>query len=82
MPVPMPLIVASVGGRVLPRYWTAPELCEDLRVHPIAEFAGHRIGTLLPQSLSLIAQLPTFQAKQINAGALATFVQDQRFVVS
>jgi hypothetical protein len=46
------------------------------------KFAGHRIGTLLPQLLSLIAQLPTFQAKQINAGAFATFVQRQRFAVS
>jgi hypothetical protein len=66
----------------LSRCWTAPELYEDLRVDPIAEFARHRIGTLLPQPLSLIAQLPTFQSKQINAGALATFVQCQRFAVS
>jgi hypothetical protein len=58
----------------LSRCLTAPELYEDLRVDPIVELAGHQIGTLLLQPLSLIAQLPTFQAKHIFAGPLCTFV--------
>jgi hypothetical protein len=43
----MPPLAASAGGR-LSHCWVALELHEDLRVDPIAEFADHRIGTLLP----------------------------------
>ena len=44
-----------------------PELQVDSLVDPIVEFAVHRIGMLFPQFLSLLAQLPTFHAKQIFA---------------
>jgi hypothetical protein len=47
----------------------APERQEVWRIVPVGEFAVHRIGTLLHQPLRLIAQLPTFQEKRINAGA-------------
>src|ERR1700731_2040328 len=63
----------------LSRCWTAPEVFEVLRIASVAEFAGHRIGTLLLQPLSLTAQLPTFQVKRIDALALGIFVERQRF---
>jgi hypothetical protein len=36
-----------VGDRGLSSYWTTLELDEDLRVDPVAEFAGHQVSTLL-----------------------------------
>ena len=62
----MPPIVAKAGRSRLSSAWTTPDIYEVLRIAPVAEFAGHRVRTLLLQPLSLIAQFPAFQAKRID----------------
>jgi hypothetical protein len=61
---------------------TGPERHKVSCIAPVAKFTGHRIGTLFLQLLSLSAQLPTFQEKQIIALTLVALGFFNRLAVS